>query len=179
MTSTCRLAPVAEHHGPAACTRWIAAVSDITRVAPLLLTIVLGLWSPAGRPADLVSYASVREDGSLLVRGRTVRLYGVYIPPTERTCQTFLSPVRCAPRAVLQLDFKIGSRFVHCDRQARSSDGSVSAICRVNGEDLGAWLLSQGWALATPDAPFEYHALERIARSRQVGVWGFAVDAVQ
>lgn len=151
----------------------------MTYLAPLLVIIVVSLWPPSGRAADLISYASVREDGSLLVRGRTVRLAGIYIPPTERICRTFISPVRCGPRAVLQLDFRIGSRFVHCERQGRNTDGSISATCRVNGEDLGAWLISQGWALATPDAPFEYHALERIARSRQIGVWGFAVDAVE
>ena len=32
--------------------------------------------------------------------------------------------------------------------------------------------------LAAPYAPFEYHALQRIAESRGMGVWGFDVDVV-
>ena len=52
----------------------------------------------------------------------------------------------------------------------------MSALCRVRGEDLSAYLLSRGWAVALPDAPFEYAVLEKIARERHVGVWGFTVD---
>jgi endonuclease YncB( thermonuclease family) len=80
---------------------------------------------------------------------------------------------------VLQLNFKVGSRFVHCDRQWTNDDRSITAICTIDGEDLGAWMISQGWAVALPDAPFEYEVLERIARSRQLGVWGFPVDRIE
>ena len=43
---------------------------------------------------------------------------------------------------------------------------------------LAAYLIERGWAMALPGAPFEYHAIERIARSREVGVWGWPVDAI-
>jgi hypothetical protein len=62
-------------------------------------------------------------------------------------------------------------------------DGSLSAICYVDrtsfdpGEDLAAYLIQRGWALALPNAPFEYHALEKIASTRELGVWGFPVDS--
>jgi endonuclease YncB( thermonuclease family) len=36
---------------------------------------------------------------------------------------------------------------------------------------LGAYLLRRGLALALPGSPFEYQALERIARSQGRGVW--------
>jgi endonuclease YncB( thermonuclease family) len=61
-------------------------------------------------------------------------------------------------------------------------DGSISAICwtkRSNfseGTDLGAYLIREGLALAGPDAPFEYQALERIAQTNGLGVWGFQAD---
>ena len=35
-----------------------------------------------------------------------------------------------------------------------------------------------GWAVALPDSPFEYQALEKIARTRSFGVWGMPVDRV-
>lgn len=41
------------------------------------------------------------------------------------------------------------------------------------GEDLAAYLLEQGWAVALPYTPFEYHVLERIARHKGFGIWGF------
>jgi endonuclease YncB( thermonuclease family) len=67
----------------------------------------------------------------------------------------------------------------------RNEDRSLVGRCRVNssrfdpGEDLSAYLLEQGWAVALPDAPFEYQTLEKIARSRGFGVWGTPVDNIQ
>ena len=86
--------------------------------------------------------------------------------------------MRCSSRAAIALEFKI-SGFVRCTPQERFDDGSISAVCRANGDDLAAYLLQRGWALALPEAPFEYVALERIAQSRQLGVWGFPLGPLQ
>jgi len=105
-------------------------------------------------------------------------LYGIYIPPTEQSCRTFERPVQCSTRAALALDFHIGVEFVHCEETARNADGTITGFCTVKGEDLSAWMLRQGWAVALPDAPFEYAALEKIARTRGLGVWRFPVDVI-
>jgi endonuclease YncB( thermonuclease family) len=129
--------------------------------------------------ADSISgYAFVNDDGSLRIKGRIIRLFGLSIPPTDRTCRTFVQPIQCGSRASLALDLKIGSRFVNCETTMQNEDGSWSAVCRVNGEDLGAWMLSQGWALALPDAPPEYFELENLARQQGIGIWGIPVDLV-
>lgn len=144
---------------------------------PVLALYLLLAWSAAGVRADEISsYAFVQDDGSLRVSGYTIRLFGVYIPPTAQSCRSFERPVTCAPQAALALDFKIGADFIHCNPQARNDDGSVTAVCRVGDTDLSAYLLSRGWALALPDAPFEYVALEKIARQRGLGVWGLSVE---
>ena len=80
---------------------------------------------------------------------------------------------------MLALDFKIGSFFVDCEKMGENDDGSLIALCRVKGEDLSAWMLQQGWAVALPDAPFEYQALEKIARARGKGIWGRIIDEYQ
>ncbi len=134
--------------------------------------------------ADITGYALVQDDGSLKVDGRLIRLYGIYIPPTGVTCRSFIWPRPCAPRAALALDFKIQG-FVSCHEVAVNEDGTISAICQNNytsvskGEDLAAYLLQQGWAVALPGAPFIYHALERIARHKGFGIWGFPQDIIR
>jgi endonuclease YncB( thermonuclease family) len=152
----------------------------------VLVAGCLGLVAvfPVGaQPESIRSYASVQDDGRLQVGRYLVRLNGIYIPQTERTCRSWISPVRCADRAVLALDFKI-SGFVQCFPVARLRDGALDATCYVgrtafdDGEDLSAYLLRRGWALALPDAPFEYHALEKIARHRGLGVWGIPADRI-
>lgn len=150
----------------------------------LVVFIAIGFARPAS--ADIESYAIVQSDGSLRIQGRTVRLVGIYIPPTGQTFQTSVRPVRCGSRAVLALEFKIRG-FVKCEVWSRYTDGSIDAVCRVRGqgsvlsprEDLGAWLIKQGWAVALPDAPIEYAVFEKIARTHRRGIWGFQADSVR
>jgi endonuclease YncB( thermonuclease family) len=133
---------------------------------------------------EFSSYAKVNDDGSLRVGTREVHLYGIYIPPTGQHCRTFFSPPVCGSRAALALEFRIQG-FVHCRQKSVNRDRSITAVCFVDrkhaaeGEDLGAYLIRQGWALALPDAPFEYHALEKIARQQYPGVWGFTIDCIR
>lgn len=145
-------------------------------VPVLALSLLLALSAAAVRADEISSYAFVQDDGTLRVSGYTIRLFGIYIPPTAQSCRTFERPVTCAPQAALALDFKIGADFVHCIPQTHNDDGSITAVCRAGGTDLSAYLLERGWALALPDAPFEYVALEKIARQRGFGVWGLPVE---
>ena len=148
------------------------------------MVLALLLAVPSVLPArELVGHAIVRSDGSLLIKERVVRLDGIYLPPTGRQCRDWIRPVRCDSRAVLALDFKVKG-FIRCFTQSENEDGSLNAVCFVNrtsfepGEDLAAYLLERGWAVALPNAPFEYHAIEKIALSRGVGIWGYQVDSV-
>ncbi len=141
-----------------------------------LFTLAGAFWLlPDLSFAQVTSYAFVNDDGSLRIRGRTYRLYGIHIPSTGQSCRSFERPVQCGTRAALALDFKIQG-FVRCEPRDTNSDGTISAYCTTDGVDLAAYLLEQGWALALPDAPFEYQALEKIARHRGLGVWGFPVE---
>jgi len=151
----------------------------------LTLICVCSIAAPAqALPKSIKSYARIQDDASLVISGHVIRLHGIYIPATERSCMTWNNPTRCADRAVLQLEFKIQG-FVECLPVSRLDDGSLSATCYVNrsrfdpGEDLAAYLLRYGWAVALPDAPFEYHALEEIARHNGFGIWGFRVDTIR
>ncbi len=153
----------------------------------LALAALLALAATIGRDeADIVSYAIIQDDGSLRVRGRTIRLYGIHIPQAGRVCRTTIRPVRCGSEAVVALHFRIQG-FVRCKPVTRSRDRSISAVCYVDGrgsvlepdEDLGAYLLRQGLAVARPEAPFEYVALERIARAQRRGIWSDGLRRVR
>ncbi|HHB13334.1 MAG TPA: thermonuclease family protein [Chromatiales bacterium] len=119
--------------------------------------------------------AFVNEDGTLRLKGRTVTLAYIYIPPTPRTCDTHRRPPLCGSRARLALEWAIQGHFVHCDPLETGVDGSMRAVCSAGDRDLGLYLVERGWALALPDAPFAYRAAERIAERRGRGVWGTPV----
>ncbi len=138
---------------------------------------ILALPLAAHSVDELTSYALIRDDATLQVAGRHLRLYGIHIPETGRVCERRLRPARCGSRAARALRFKIQG-FVSCRLGGKYDDGSVAAYCRTGEQDLGAYLIERGWAVALPDAPFAYHASERIARHRGLGVWGFNVDRI-
>lgn len=152
-------------------------------------TLIAAVWlgfAAAGPAAakTIESYAVVHKDGTLSVRGKRIRLHGIYIPRGGPICQRNLQPAFCGSRAAVALDFKI-QRFVRCEEVFDNDDGTISAVCWTNyshfdeGEDLGAYLIAEGLALAGPDAPFEYRALERIAQANGVGLWGFQVNSIE
>jgi endonuclease YncB( thermonuclease family) len=131
--------------------------------------------------AEFRSYAVVQDDASLVIQNKVVRLFGVYIPDPGQFCDTQLRPAFCGNRAATALNFKIQG-FVTCQEMGTYDDGSISAVCwtRRSGAsgsvDLGAYLIREGLALAGPVAPFEYQALERIAQTNGLGIWGFQAD---
>ena len=154
------------------------------RVSRSTLTALLIIGLLSGPPAiaeELKSYAFVNDDGTLRIKKKTIHLYGIHIPKTSNNCRTTQQPPVCGQRAALALEFKINS-FVKCEIISENPNGSLTGLCVVNyshfdeGEDLSAHLLERGWAAALPDAPIEYHTLEKIARSRGMGVWGIAID---
>lgn len=151
-----------------------------------LAVLTLAVWSlPAGAANDIRSYAIVRDDATLLVRNTVIRLYGTYIPRSNRVCAFQISPVQCGTRAARALRLRIQG-FVTCRPVQRLRDRSLAAICFVDAGsslkppiDLGGYLIEQGLAVAAPGAPFEYVTLERIARRRGIGIWGYFADSVR
>jgi hypothetical protein len=161
-------------------------LTDLARAkVRLLLALFAASLTLATAPAASDSFdghAIVRSDGSLLIKNRVVVLFGVYLPPSDRQCRDWIQPLRCDSRSVLALDFLVRG-FVTCFPEGEDGEGRIHAVCYVgrtsfsDGTDLGARLIQEGWALALPNAPFEYHALERIAQTRGLGLWGNLVDS--
>lgn len=150
----------------------------MTRFRTLCASAVIAMATAFPAAADLSSSARVLDDGSLSILGRLVRIHGISIPPTDRLCNAPDMPGACGPRAVLQLSRKIGAEFVHCQDLGRDEAGAMLGRCTVRGEDLGGWMVLNGWAMAGPGAPFEYVQWERLAESRGVGIWGRPVDVI-
>jgi endonuclease YncB( thermonuclease family) len=146
------------------------------------LALVFGHDTAVG--GEIVSYAIVQDDATLRVEGKTIRLFGVYPVDLRRFCDDTFRPIRCQTRAAVALASRIQG-FVHCDPAVQYDDSTIGAFCSVSGDgvldppvDLGAYLIREGWAVALPEAPFEYHNLEKIARAHGRGIWGFQVDSI-
>jgi len=119
----------------------------------------------------------VGTDGSLRVRGHTLRLWGVEWLNTATPCVGDERPPACGMRAVRALE-QVSDGFVRCRTEVRQRDASYQARCFTDYRgpgpalDLAAYLLSRGWVLAASDAPPAYRAMERGAREHRLGIWG-------
>ncbi len=152
------------------------ASGGMRRVAALCGWLGLALLPATAFAETLHSYAIVNDDASLLISNRVVHLAGIYVPRTQASCIDQTRP-QCRTRASAALEFRIQG-FVRCDIVARRADNSREGLCYADstsfdpGVDLGAYLIEYGWALAGRDAPYEYRAIEDLARDRRAGIWG-------
>ncbi len=150
---------------PAARGGWIGA-----RAAALAVAGVFAFMAPAAA-ADLAGRAAVIDGDTLEVRGERVRLFGIDAPESGQICVAAGRRWRCGQQATLALDERISGQSVDCKEKDRDRFGRVVAVCRVAGEDLGAWLVSEGWALAYRRYAVDYVEAEERARTARAGIW--------
>jgi hypothetical protein len=151
------------------------ALRRLSVIFAALLAVTTASGAKAARVVD--GLAIVQQDGSLRVAGENVYLWGVYLPRLDNICTAFERPRRCGPTPVLVLGNLVDG-FVRCEIVREGRD-AVQGVCTQAGrdlfgprEDIAATMVSRGWALAAEDGPPEYRALESLARSREVGLWG-------
>jgi endonuclease YncB( thermonuclease family) len=120
----------------------------------------------------IVGVASVIDGDTIEIHGRRIRLHGFDAPESAQRClDKDGAPWPCGQRASLALADKIGRRTVTCrpvdiDRWER-----LVARCFVGGEDLGAFMVAGGHAVAYRKYSERYVHHERAARRAGVGMW--------
>ena len=134
-----------------------------------LAAMFLTPFLPAGAArADVAGAARVIDGDTIEVAGQRVRLYGIDAPETRQNCG---KRWRCGARASKALAARIGQRRVACKAKGRDRYKRLVAVCRAGGRDLGAWMVSQGWALAARNYSTAYVRQEEAAALGARGIW--------
>jgi endonuclease YncB( thermonuclease family) len=121
---------------------------------------------------SLSGRASVVDGDTLEIHGQRVRLIGIDAFESDQTCLDAAGQSwRCGQRAALALADGIGAATVTCEGDERDRYGRLLAVCQAHGEDLGAWLVSEGLALAYRRYSTAYIGQENAARAAKRGVW--------
>jgi endonuclease YncB( thermonuclease family) len=126
--------------------------------------------STAAEP--IAGRASVIDGDTLEIRGTRIRLHGVDAPESGQYCLNAADRLYlCGQRAALALADKIGANNVSCEERDKDRYGRVVAVCRQGGEDLNAWLVIEGLALAYRRYGTDYAGEENEAREKGRGLW--------
>ena len=137
----------------------------------ILCTMLLFLSSPCWA-GMIVGHAAVIDGDTIEIRGQPIRLFGIDAPEEGQTCKDAGGRrYRCGQWAAQVLDYRISGDVVYCDPQDTGRSGHVVAICRAWGEDLSAWMVGLGWALADRNFSTRYVPAENLARARRAGMW--------
>lgn len=110
---------------------------------------------------------------AMLTSGKlTVELAYVTGLSAAETCQTASGQTwPCGARALTALRALLRSHRVDCQSVAPLGPRRISAACSRGAVDLGLWMLQQGWAQTSADAPESHTAAEAAARSAGLGQW--------
>jgi endonuclease YncB( thermonuclease family) len=124
------------------------------------------------RGQHLKGMARVIDGDTVEVEGRRVRLHAVDAPEAGQTCLRDGRLYACGQLATRYLAGLIGTAELSCTVRHRDRYGRAVATGSVaDGRDLGAELVSNGWALAYRRYGKEYVGMEIEAAEARKGIW--------
>lgn len=108
--------------------------------------ISLSVVAIAGLVLGQPGAAQVVVDGDTIeLKGATFRLHGIDAPELRQVCADGWPAGRAASDYLSDL---IGTKEVTCTTRMGELDHEIAAICRADGIDLGAAMVTGGYALA-------------------------------
>lgn len=109
--------------------------------------------------------------------GRSVAVAGTEnVAPDER-CTYADTDWACGIRARTAFRALIRGRAVVCAVPPDAERGIIVADCRIGKQQLGVWLVTNGWARAVPGGP--YADAEKQAREAKRGIFGPPPEALE
>jgi endonuclease YncB( thermonuclease family) len=94
---------------------------------------------PRGRSVE--GEVSVIDGDSLRIGDLELRLKGIDAPEMRQTCHRGGRPYRCGETARQALRAKVAGRALACRIDGRDRYGRALARWRIDGQDLGGWLV--------------------------------------
>jgi len=142
----------------------------------LLISLAFAATTPA-TAADVAGRASVIDGDTIEIREVRIRLFGIDAPEGRQLCQDDAGKDwRCGQQSALALSDKLGQATVSCQERDRDRYGRTVAVCHLDGEDIGSWLVQSGWAVAYRKYSLDYVPDEDQARQQRAGIWAGSVQ---
>jgi len=145
-----------------------------TQNLAMCVLVVLALFAaPVAIAEDQKRLAGLSLNGDqheLYVGGAPVRLYGVHFPSEAGLCSSEIQGCRRTGLTALA-EWLDAPEQVECEVLTVVTAGTHIARCKADETDLGAWLVTRGFALADRPTSRTYLREEQVARSEGAGLW--------
>lgn len=159
--------------------RWLSrrpvasALVGVLALGVLSLTPVRETAARAvGANGDLTGPARVIDGDTLEIAGRHVRLEGIDAPETAQTCgRRFIGTWSCGTAASNALNSLVSGHEVACESRGTDKYDRMLGICFVDGRDINAEMVREGFAWAFVKYSKTYVQQEAEARASKAGIW--------
>lgn len=137
----------------------------------LLVCGSIELHASSLQAAPLVGVATVIDGDTIEIHGQRIRFHGVDAPESSQTCTRDGHDWPCGRRSADALSGFLGRRTVNCTAEKIDRYGRIDARCAVDGADIEAWMVREGWALAYRRYSHDYVDEEAVARAARRNIW--------
>ncbi|RAZ87573.1 thermonuclease family protein [Mesorhizobium hawassense] len=141
---------------------------------PPLGELGLAQWPKTPMPQDwreTLLFRPVATSSAVFeAMGRTVAISGTVDIDPGRTCSFDNSAWPCGQRARAAFNAWLRGRALKCLLPPDVDRFAIAAPCVLGKQDVGAWLVSNGWAMAAPTGI--YGKAEAVARDARMGIFG-------
>jgi endonuclease YncB( thermonuclease family) len=126
----------------------------------------------AASSSDLRGRPRIIDGDTIEIGSTRIRLYGIDAPESKQTCENPASQdYACGEKATTALADHVGAAAISCEPRDIDRYGRTVAVCFLGSEDLDAWMVAQGWAVAYRHYSIDYVPQEEAAHAAHLGMW--------
>lgn len=133
----------------------------------------LGHFTQADAAAfPLIGPADITNGDTIKIAGRRIRLVGIDAPELHQTCKDAGGRnYDCGVVSAAQMRAHIASNALSCQPEGKDRYSRILAVCFIGSEDVNAWLVTEGLAVAYRRYRLAYVSQEEAAQAAHRGLW--------
>ena len=127
----------------------------------------------SNKPQVVIGTVSkVLSSTTFIMNGMTLKLYALDAPDMSQTCLTKRSETyKCGRQAKKKLEKLLLNKNISCQLLFSFAPSKYYTVCEIQGYDVGATMVSVGWAVADRKVSDVYIPYENQARQKNEGLW--------